>query len=252
MALTGCARVHKDGPPGYDVDVSRIPNAVPKRERLAKYGNMPYYNVFGKRYYTLKSSANYNKVGVASWYGTKFHARRTSSGEPYDMLSMTAAHKTLPLPTYVEVTNLRNHKTIIVKVNDRGPFSSNRIIDLSYVAAKKLGMLGHGTTNVRVRAINPDSYDSGPRYFAHNIQRQRQQSESDDSIYMQVGAFRNIAYAKRLKHRLSSQVSVPVIISREHNSRLYNVKIGPIKDLAASKHIEAVLKRKGIKPHIIA
>ncbi len=99
---------------------------------------MPYYTVYGKRYYIMKSPRNFVQTGMASWYGTKFHSRRTSSGEKYDMLAMTAAHKTLPLPTYVEVTNLKNHRQIIVKVNDRGPFSSNRIIDLSYVAAKKL------------------------------------------------------------------------------------------------------------------
>lgn len=254
MALTGCARMTKDGPPGYDVDVSRIPNAVPKREPKAKYGNMPFYSVFGKRYYTMKSSNNYNKIGTASWYGTKFHSRKTSSGEPYDMLSMTAAHKTLPLPTYVEVTNLRNHKTIIVKVNDRGPFSSNRIIDLSYVAAKKLGMLGHGTTQVRVRALDPDNYNTDtPRFFAHNTQQKRHETleaQDADHIYLQVGAFKNLANAQRLKHRLTDQVSAPVLIS--HNKRLYNVQIGPIKDHASSKHIEAMLKRKGIKPHIVA
>lgn len=157
--ITGCAFMrHKDGPPNYYVDVSKIPNAVPKVEPPAKYGNLRTYTVFGKRYYTLKSSRGYRAVGTASWYGTQFHRLRTSSGEPYNMLGMTAAHKTLPLPTYVEVTNLKNHRKVIVKVNDRGPFSSNRIIDLSYVAAKKLGMLGHGTAKVEVKAIDPLTY----------------------------------------------------------------------------------------------
>jgi len=155
LLLTSCARMHrKDGPPNFYVDETKISNAVPKPEPLSKYGNMTSYRVFGKRYYTLRTSKNYCQTGVASWYGTQFHAQRTSSGERYNMLAMTAAHKTLPLPTYVEVTNLNNNRKVVVKVNDRGPFESNRIIDLSYVAAKKLGMLGHGTARVRVKAIN--------------------------------------------------------------------------------------------------
>lgn len=159
LLLTSCAFMrHKDGPPNYNVDVSKIPNAVPKVEPRARYGNQKSYTVFGKRYYTLQSSHGYTAVGTASWYGTQFHTLRTSSGERYNMLAMTAAHKTLPLPTYVEVTNLRNHRKIIVKVNDRGPFSSNRLIDLSYVAAKKLGMIGHGTALVKIKAIDPRSY----------------------------------------------------------------------------------------------
>jgi len=159
MVLSGCSTMKRhDGAPDYYVDETKIPNAVPKVEPLAKNGNMPSYVVFGKRYYTMKSSKNYEAVGTASWYGTLFHSRSTSSGEPYDMLGMTAAHKTLPLPTYVEVTNLSNHRTIIVKVNDRGPFESNRIIDLSYVAAKKLGMLPHGTASVKIKAIDPSTW----------------------------------------------------------------------------------------------
>lgn len=157
--LTSCwhSRRH-DGPPNYYVDESKIPNATPKAEPLAKFGNYKTYHVFGKPYHVMSSSKNYSAVGVASWYGTMFHKRRTSSGERYNMLAMTAAHKSLPLPTYVEVTNLKNHRTVIVKVNDRGPFEQNRLIDLSYVAAKKLGMLGRGTAPVRVRAINPYTY----------------------------------------------------------------------------------------------
>ena len=121
--LTSCSHTSKqDGPPHFYVDETKIPNAQPKPEPLSAYGNPKSYVVFGKRYYTMRSSRNYNEIGTASWYGTKFHTHKTSSGEPYDLLGMTAAHKTLPLPTYVEVTNLKNHRKIIVKVNDRGPF----------------------------------------------------------------------------------------------------------------------------------
>lgn len=166
--LTSCSWFRKpvDGPPNFYVDETKIPDAVPKPEPLAKYGNYPSYVVFGKRYYTLKSSKHYSAVGTASWYGTLFHKRRTSSGERYDMLAMTAAHRTLPLPTYVEVTNLRNHRRVIVKVNDRGPFHSKRLIDLSYVAAKKLGMIGHGTTVVRVTAIDPYTFHRKRKRYA--------------------------------------------------------------------------------------
>src|SRR5687768_13696573 len=141
--LSGCSHTSKkDGPPNFYVDETKIPNAVPKPEPLAKYGNYKSYVVFGKRYYTLPTSKHYDAVGIACWYGMQFHARKTSSGERYNILGMTTEHKTLPLHTYVEVINLKNHRRIIVKVNDRGPFAPHRIIDLSYVAAKKLGMLG--------------------------------------------------------------------------------------------------------------
>jgi rare lipoprotein A len=156
VTLNGCAtKHHKDGPPDYYVDETKIPNATPKVEPLSRIGNQPSYVVFGKRYYVMRSSKHYREQGIASWYGTQFHTHHTSNGERYNMLAMTAAHKTLPLPTYVQVTNLVNGRQIIVKVNDRGPFEANRLIDLSYVAAKKLGMLGHGTAKVDITAIDP-------------------------------------------------------------------------------------------------
>jgi rare lipoprotein A len=151
----GCSHTLKDGPPRYYVDENKVPNAVPKIEPLSKNGNMSHYKVFGKQYNVMASSRNYEEQGIASWYGTKFNSHYTSNGERYNMLAMTAAHKTLPLPTYVQVTNLANGRQIIVKVNDRGPFEANRLIDLSYVAAKKLGMMGHGTARVNVKAIDP-------------------------------------------------------------------------------------------------
>jgi rare lipoprotein A len=132
-----------------------VPDAIPRLEPRARYGNPPFYDVFGKRYYVLSSSVGYWERGVASWYGPGFHKERTSTGEPYDMYGMTAAHKTLPLPAYVRVTNLQNGRSVVVRVNDRGPFVGNRIIDLSYTAAAKLDMLRNGTAMVEVRAIDP-------------------------------------------------------------------------------------------------
>jgi rare lipoprotein A len=134
-----------------------VPDAIPRSEPRAIYGNPPSYEVFGKRYYVMASSVGYVERGVASWYGPGFHKVRTSTGEPYDMYGMTAAHKTLPLPAYVRVTNLQNGRSIVVRVNDRGPFVGNRIIDLSYTAASKLDMLRNGTAMVEVRTLEPGS-----------------------------------------------------------------------------------------------
>ena len=132
-----------------------VPDMVPRVEPRSRNGNPPFYDVMGKRYFVLSSGVGYVERGVASWYGPGFHKVRTSTGEPYDMYAMTAAHKTLPLPAYVRVTNLQNGRSIVVRVNDRGPFVGNRIIDLSYTAASKLDMLRNGTAMVEVRTLEP-------------------------------------------------------------------------------------------------
>jgi len=132
-----------------------MPDAVPAVEPRSRYGNPKTYEVMGERYFVLDSAAGYKEDGRASWYGTKFHGKRTSSGEPYDMYLMTAAHKTLPLPTYVRVTRKSNGHSVIVKVNDRGPFHTGRIIDLSYAAASRLDLLQAGSAEVTVEAIDP-------------------------------------------------------------------------------------------------
>src|SRR3990167_8253925 len=235
LLITSCSNVKRDGAPSFHVDATKVPNATPKLEPLSKFGNMSSYKVKGQRYYPRKSSQNFEQVGIASWYGTLFHDRKTSSGEPYDMLGMTAAHKTLPLPTYVEVTNLKNQRKIIVRVNDRGPFESNRIIDLSYVAAKKLGMLGHGTTKVLVTAIDPTIYGK-PILLAKN-----------KNLYLHVATFRNRSHAVRLKERLTTLLKTPVKISYPiAKNKYYRVEIGPIKDQATAYRVSNRLKRLGI------
>lgn len=143
----------KDGAPWWDVDVSAIPDAIPMQHTGA-YKNSAY-RVFGKPYYPLKTAKGYQETGVASWYGTKFHGQATANGELYDLYGMTAAHKTLPLPSYVRVTNLENGRAVILRVNDRGPFYSDRIIDLSFAAAKKLGYVDNGTARVKVENVDP-------------------------------------------------------------------------------------------------
>ena len=141
--------------PQPPLDVLAIPDAVPRVEPRGARGNPPFYTVFGKRYYVLASSEGFVERGTASWYGPGFHSEATSLGETYDMYAMTAAHKTLPIPAYAEVTNLRNGRKVVVRINDRGPFVGDRIIDLSYTAAAKLDMLLQGTAPVEVRVISP-------------------------------------------------------------------------------------------------
>jgi rare lipoprotein A len=164
-ALAGCSLVGRKSsepkrvPSGSNVpqvppDVLSVPDAVPRAEPRGRRGNPPFYEVFGKRYYVMASSEGWVERGTASWYGPGFHAASTSMGEPYDMYAMTAAHKTLPIPAYAEVTNLRNGRKVVVRINDRGPFVGDRIIDLSYTAAAKLDMLTAGTAPVEVRVIS--------------------------------------------------------------------------------------------------
>ena len=157
LAACGSNKV-KDGPPrsGSAAGQQLPGDPSPRPEAKSRYGNGPVYEVLGKRYTVMHSASGYKERGVASWYGHKFHGNLTSNREVYDMHAMTAAHKTLPLPTYVRVRNLSNGKTVIVRVNDRGPFVHNRIIDLSYSAAKKLDMIGSGTSLVEVEAITFD------------------------------------------------------------------------------------------------
>jgi rare lipoprotein A len=167
IALAGCSLTHRQPeqprvtiPSGSNVppppaDVLSIPDAVPRPEPRGVRGNPPSYVVFGKRYYVMDSSDGWVERGTASWYGPGFHAAATSLGEPYDMYGMTAAHKTLPIPCYAEVTNLRNGRKVVVRINDRGPFVGDRIIDLSYTAAAKLDMLLAGTAPVEIRVITP-------------------------------------------------------------------------------------------------
>lgn len=149
------ARAEVDSAPPVPIDLAAIPEPVPRHEERARYGNHSPYEVLGKRYRVLPDARGYVARGIASWYGTKFHGRLTSNREPYDMYSFSAAHKTLPLPCYARVTNLDNGRSIIVRINDRGPFVGDRLIDLSYVAAVKLGVHVKGTAPVEVRVLDP-------------------------------------------------------------------------------------------------
>jgi len=244
-------RAHKDGAPWWDVDVSRIPDATPTLHS-GPYKANPY-TVLGKTYFPLQESKTYVASGTASWYGTKFHGQNTANGEVYDLYGMSAAHKTLPLPSYVRVTNLDNNKTVILRVNDRGPFYSDRIIDLSYAAAKKLGYAETGTARVKVEGIDPQQWwaakgrpaplmlnepqvaqNTAPTITASagtveqwtpppqqhaaavvpvQIDAKKNASVPASGQYLQVGAFANPDAAELLRSKLSGMVSAPVFIS---------------------------------------
>ncbi|MEX2523517.1 MAG: septal ring lytic transglycosylase RlpA family protein [Gammaproteobacteria bacterium] len=219
-------------------------------EQRSKYGNPVSYEVFDKRYYVMNSSKDYVERGIASWYGRKFHGRRTSSGETYDMYAMTAAHKELPLPTYVEVTNLENGRRVIVKVNDRGPFHDNRIIDLSYTAAAKLDIIGTGTGLVEVRAIDPRSR---PEEGSTIRVAEDKRISPQNGFYIQVGAFSDLINAVNLRNRLSSISTGDIHISEVvvEGSLVHRVRIGPIDDVEVADNIVAELGRYGVLDHHI-
>lgn len=255
--LTACGGIKivptsSDAAPNKQVDVSHVPNAIPKNEAKSRYGNPKSYVVFDKRYYVMESSKGFVEKGIASWYGTKFHGRRTSSGETYDMYAMTAAHKNLPLPTYVKVTNLNNGKYVIVKVNDRGPFHENRIIDLSYTAAIKLDIVKKGTGLVEVRAIQPGEpipVNSAERAPVKTV------SNSGDKagFYIQVGSFGQLANAENLRKKLGPLGEHLVKISQTivAGETLYRVRIGPLTDIDHSDSITTQLESFGVAEHRI-
>ena len=248
-----------DGAPTAPPDVMAIPDAVPRHEPRSRYGNPSSYVVFGKRYHVMPTSTGYVERGIASWYGTKFHGHRTSSGETYDMYAMTAAHKSLPLPTYARVTNLRNGRSVVVKINDRGPFHDNRVIDLSYAAAAKLGILSEGTGLVEVRSIQPGTaprpVEQGPRVIeARATTAPARQPAARPSLYLQVGAFVNRANAEQLTSKLR-QVPLPDIhISPGVSDQrpLYRVRIGPLASVAEADRVAVKLGSYGIaNPHVV-
>lgn len=217
--------VEHDSTPLYvPVDVMAVTDAIPKYEKRTRAGNPDEYEVFGKRYKVLAESEGYKARGMASWYGTKFHGRKTSNGEVYDMYAMTAAHKTLPIPSYVRVTHLKNQRSVVLRINDRGPFHDNRIIDLSYTAAVKLGIQQTGTGLVEVETLGFDSAEISKQKNTESSE-QKQQAV----FYLQVGAFSSPGSATQLQSELSSSEIQPSRIQRAQSqgNELYKVQVGP-------------------------
>ena len=263
MLLAGCAgKSPKHGPPRSGSVIPRdLPeDPVPRKEPKSRHGNGPYYEALGKRYEVMGSSYGYQERGVASWYGNKFHGRQTSSHERYDMYAMTAAHKALPLPTYVRVRNLRNHKSVIVRVNDRGPFVANRIIDLSYSAALRLDMIRQGTSLVEVTAISFDEPPDPPPVAPAPIEVKPDKTKAivpekaEVDIYVQVGAFGDAENARRRFALLRSGGVGNAFVLEDYSQApaLYRVRIGPIADVVQYDSLVARLQNLGIsETHLV-
>ena len=240
-----------DGPEARPpADVANVPDAVPKVEPRSATGNNPY-TVYGTTYSPLADTSGYRERGIASWYGKKFHNKRTSSGEPYDMYAMTAAHKTLPLPSYARVRNLQNGRSVVVRVNDRGPFLHNRLIDLSYAAAARLGILGTGTGVVEVEAVSPEEPETqvaqvktyplqviAPAVAAEELPASPA-TAMNPKLYLQVGAFTQWDNAVTLRDRLEREALRPISIQSSQAAkgngpdaaRVYRVRVGPLTNV---------------------
>ena len=269
LLIAACAAPEKkdSAPKSKDAAtrVDRSETVIPKVEPRSKYGNPDSYVVFGKRYYVMDSSKGYVEDGIASWYGTKFHGRKTSSQETYDMYAMTAAHKSLPLPTYALVTNKQNGRSVVVRINDRGPFHDNRIIDLSYAAAIKLGIVARGTGLVEVRAIDPETMKiavRGKNSFTVDKKKPGKQIEVIDTesleeieqstqntvekqvdIYVQVGAFRSRDNAVKLRAQFAGLDVGKVSVHGYslHDQPIYKVRVGPLDTVEeADKTVEKI------------
>jgi rare lipoprotein A len=259
-----------DGPGRTPPDVANTPDAVPKIEPRAANGNKPYA-VAGKTYTPLADAQDYRERGVASWYGKKFHGRRTSSGEPYDMYAMTAAHKTLPLPCYLRVRNLENGRSAIVRVNDRGPFLHNRLVDLSYAAAAKLGIVGSGTGLVELEVVTAadapavqvakptiETRGAGVIATAEAAPLPPVTSAAPKPaaprLFVQAAAFREWDNAEGLRTRLERAGFSPVVVQsalNESQGRVYRVRIGPLTTVEEGDRLTEALARQGVRDPLI-
>ncbi len=204
--------------------LATLKTATSDKDNNSRYGNPDSYRVKDATYNVMRSAKGYKRQGIASWYGTDFHKKRTSSGEKYDMYAMTAAHKTLPLPSYVKVKNLENGHEVTVKVNDRGPFHGKRIIDLSYAAAAKLGMLKKGTASVEIETIKT--------------------KEGEANYYIQAGAFSTKQRAEGFLNQLK-KFTVSTFYIEPYDNR-YLVKAGPFTDMEMTTKLQTILKQNGI------
>jgi rare lipoprotein A len=228
-----------------DAELAAIPDAVPRAENRSLRGNPPFYTVLGKRYQVLPESTGFRERGVASWYGPTFHAKDTSIGETYDMYAMSAAHKTLPLPAYARVTNLANGRSVVVRINDRGPFVGNRIIDLSYTAAWKLDMIRAGTAFVDLEVLTPGSL---PELATQVQAAQKVPAAVPPALYVQAGAFGVEANAQRLVERLrGAGFGNTLLLAPAPGTTLHRVRLGPVSRVDEFDRIVSRLAAMGIE-----
>ncbi|MGI1669418.1 MAG: septal ring lytic transglycosylase RlpA family protein [Neptuniibacter sp.] len=240
ISIAGCSsnsgryQMRHDKAPDRPVDVSHVKDAVPRVEPKSRGGNKSPYTVLGKRYHVMPSAQGYAETGTASWYGKKFHGHKTSNGEIYDMYKMSAAHKSLPIPTYLRVTNVANNKQVIVRVNDRGPFHGNRLIDLSYAAASKLDMLKKGTARVRLEAIDPRAWQRSSNVVAVSTPPPEQNVAGR---YLQVGAYSTRTSALQVESRLRNAFNQLAVITRNavlsDGKTVYRVQLGPLQSTSS-------------------
>ena len=230
-----------DGPPP---DVSNLPEPIPKVESRSLYGNKSPYSVLGQTYSVLPSARGYDERGIASFYGSKFHGYKTSNLEDYDMYKFTAASKVLPLPSYARVTNLQNGKSVIVRVNDRGPFHEDRVIDLSYAAAVKIGVYPKGTGLVEVQGIDP----SEPPQQEAPPPPVVTPSTPPPGIYLQVGAFADPANAQKVAEQLRGANFAPVqVVDATIGGRLvHRVRVGPLADVDTADRVTTQIEQMGL------
>ncbi|NQD36635.1 septal ring lytic transglycosylase RlpA family protein [Permianibacter sp. IMCC34836] len=250
-----------DSGPDVPPDLRHVQEPVPRKEPRSRFGNPESYTVLGETYHVLDSAEGFSQRGIASWYGNKFHGKRTSSGEPYDMYKMTAAHKTLPIPVHVRVTNLDNGKSIIVRVNDRGPFKEGRIIDLSYAAAHKLGMTGTGTARVEISALTGDDDSTATNTnatgsSAGTAPRNTTTSAAGDEglFFVQIASFRNEDSADEVAAQVQPLVGYPVKVfeADTDDGRVYRVRVGPLSRRDYAEKVRDHLEGKGYeRPAIV-
>lgn len=239
IAIVACSdgryRMRQDRAPVVPIQAHQVADAVPRAEAIRAAGNKSPYTVNGKTYRVMPSATGYQEIGIASWYGAKFHGELTSNGEIFDMYKASAAHKSLPIPSFLKVTNLDNGRSMIVRVNDRGPFHSDRIIDLSYGAAVKLGFDQVGTARVQLEALSIEGTED------------LRASPEGDYRYLQVGAFSARESAELRLKELQSRTTFPVFISPAQFAEkiVYRVRVGPIEDSKELAALEARLVAAG-------
>lgn len=253
VAVVGCATSHRPlveprdrGPTVHRPELANLPDPTPRAEPRSRYGNHSPYVVFGKTYHVMQDSGGYRATGMASWYGLKFQGRPTSSGEPYDMFALTAAHRSLPLPCYLRVTNLDNGRSTVVRVNDRGPFHDDRIIDLSYAAAVKLGFEDVGTARVHVELLEPAAPTTVALMFPPPAEPEPAAPHAGEvlagaGIFLQAGAFSRRQGAEQLQADLNALIGGNVHIQHNPDDALFRVRIGPVAHMNEATRLQTLI-----------